>query len=60
MSLLLTLVMCLSLVACGGTLDKLKVIVIDDSVEHELHVQQQTAAGYEINLQDKHIQCFDL
>lgn len=36
MSLLLALVLCLSLVACGGGApDKLKTIVIDDSVEYD-------------------------
>ena len=30
-----------------------------DIVKIRLHVQQQTAAGYEINLQDKSVQWFD-
>ncbi len=45
MGLLLALVMCLSLVACGGAPDKLKVIVIDDSVVYDYSAFSGTWSG---------------
>ncbi len=43
--LLLALVMCLSLAACGGAPDKLDVIVIDDSVEYDYSAFSGTWLG---------------
>lgn len=47
MGLLLALVMCLSLAACGGTPDKLDSIVIDDSVVYDYSSFKGSWLGYE-------------